>query len=85
MHPTLLPIEHAADNARQIKIQYELPSDVHVSISLLDTAENTLEQYLDKDQKAGNYFIKKELPEGQQFFLLFQSTDSKILRRIVIR
>ncbi len=83
IHPILLPIEHSSENHREIKLNYELPYNTHISISLLDGNENVLEAIIDKDQNAGNYYIKQVLPESHsEFFLLFVSSDSRVLKRI---
>ncbi len=85
IHPILLPIEHSADNQHEIKLNYELPFDSEVKISLLGPQEEVLKEVINKAQKAGNYYIKQQLPEGlSHYFLLFESTDTKILKRITV-
>lgn len=82
-HAVVLPIEYSDDNTREFKLSYELPFDTQVTISLLDSKENLLNTIIDKSQKAGNYYIKQVLPEGHlEFFLLFNATDTKVMRRI---
>ncbi|MES2627681.1 MAG: hypothetical protein V4616_01820 [Bacteroidota bacterium] len=86
IHPIILPIEQDKNHPHNITVHYELPGDTHVEITLQDIHENTLETYIDKDQKMGSYYLKRTLPETYpQYFLVFTSEDCRILKRIIVK
>ncbi len=85
-HAVLMPIEFSGDNPRELLLKYELPSESEVVISLLDAQENLLETIIHKQQKAGDYFLKEQLPaEGSVFYLHFVSDNTKVSRKIVVQ
>lgn len=81
----LLPIEFSGTEPREIVLKYELPTQSKVSIVLYDASNQFIALVFEKEQKAGDYYLKELLPEiGSLFYLEFTSNNTKVLRKIQI-
>jgi len=66
-------------------LKYELPSESQITISLHDEEDNLIEMLINKTQKAGSYFLKEQLPENRQVFILkFTSDNTKVTRKLML-